>query len=135
MDCSVALLILPACSDRVQIVTGGGQGPARGLQQFELGGGVRGVLNHPASKDLALQVATARRVPATTASVIWGELSKDDVLAFAFGRLLLLTDPRPLPSLGDAIGAWKYYERNWRPGKPHFSRWGENYSAALEAVA
>ncbi|HEY1129148.1 MAG TPA: hypothetical protein VGF12_07075 [Roseateles sp.] len=120
--------------DRVQVVAGGGQGPARGLLQFELGGGVRGVLNHAASKTLALQVCSARRVPASTASVVWGELSRDDVLAFAFGRLLLLTDPKPLPALGDEQGAWGYYQRCWRPGKPHPSRWPANYQAALDAI-
>jgi hypothetical protein len=121
--------------DRVQKVTGGGAGPARGLLQFERGGGVRGVLSHPASRDLALQACVARRLPATSTSVVWDELATDDVLAFAFGRLLLLTDPKPLPALGDEEGAWAYYLRCWRPGKPHPDRWPANYRAALAAVA
>jgi hypothetical protein len=120
---------------RVQIVNGGGEGPARGLLQFERGGGVRGVLNHPASRDLALQVCVARRLPAMSTSVVWDELATDDVLAFAFGRLLLLTDPKPLPRLGDQASAWAYYERTWQPGKPHPDRWPANYVAALAAVA
>lgn len=120
--------------ERIQRVNGGGQGPARGLQQFELGGGVRGVMNHPASRDLAAQVCLARRIGGATSSVVWGELATDDVLAFAFGRLLLLTDPKPLPALGDEEGAWAYYQRNWRPGKPHPERWPGNYQAALAAV-
>jgi hypothetical protein len=120
---------------RVQKVAGGGPGPARGLLQFERLGGVRGVLSHPASRDLALQVCVARRLPAVSTSVVWDELATDDVLAFAFGRLLLLTDPKPLPALGDEQGAWAYYERTWRPGQPHPDRWPANYQAALAAVA
>jgi hypothetical protein len=121
--------------DRVQKVTGGGLGPARGLLQFERGGGVRGVLSHPASRDLALQVCVARRLPAVSTSVVWDELATDDVLAFAFGRLLLLTDPKRLPPLGDQQGAWDFYARTWRPGKPHPDRWPGNYLAAMAAVS
>ena len=120
---------------RVQVVDGGGEGPARGLLQFERGGAVRGVLNHPASRDLALQVCVARKLPAMSTSVVWDELATDDVLAFAFGRLLLLTDAQRLPQLGDYAGAWAYYLRCWRPGKPHLDRWPANYAAALAAVA
>src|SRR5690606_35371438 len=36
------------------------KGPARGLLQFERGGGVRGVLTHPASRDYAADVCLAR---------------------------------------------------------------------------
>ena len=120
---------------RVQRVAGGGKGPARGLLQFERGGGVVGVLNHPASRDLALQVCTARKLPAVSSSVVWEWLETDDVLAFAFGRLLLLTDPKPLPALGRDQDAWECYLRNWRPGKPHRDRWNTNYPAALSALA
>jgi hypothetical protein len=120
---------------RVQVVAGGGEGPARGLLQFERGGGVRGVLSHPASRDLALQICIARRLPAVSTSVVWDELATDDVLAFAFGRLLLTTDPKALPQLGDEQGAWACYQRNWRPGKPHPERWPANYAAALAAVS
>lgn len=119
---------------RAQRVAGGGKGPARGLAQFELGG-VRGVLNHSASKELAAQVLGARRIPAASASVVWAELETDDVLALAFARLLLLTDPKPLPALGDEEGAWAYYLRTWRPGQPHRNRWTPNYAAALAFVS
>lgn len=115
---------------RAQVVAGGGKGPARGLAQFELGGGVRGVMTHPASRELAAQVCLDRRIGGATSSVVWAELERDDVLAFAFARLLLLTDPRPLPELGDQAGAWAYYVRNWRPGQPHPNRWPANYQAA-----
>jgi hypothetical protein len=119
---------------RAQRVAGGGKGPARGLLQFERGGGVVGVLNHPASRDFAVQVCTARRLPAVSSTVVWDELETDDVLAFAFGRLLLLTDSKALPALGDEQGAWECYVRNWRPGKPHRDRWTTNYPTALSAL-
>lgn len=114
---------------RAQRVAGGGKGPARGLAQFELTG-VRGVMTHTASRELVAQVCAARRIGGATSSVVWAELERDDVLALALARLLLLTDPRPLPELGDQAGAWDYYLRNWRPGKPHLNRWPANYQAA-----
>lgn len=120
---------------RVQKVAGGGPGPARGLLQFERGGGVVGVLSHPASRDLALQVCAARRLPSTLSSVVWDELATDDVLAFALGRLLLMTDPKKIPPLGEIEAAWDCYVRNWRPGKPHPDRWPANYAAAFSAVS
>jgi len=120
---------------RVQKVAGGGDGPAHGLLQFERGGGVTGVLSHPASRDLALQVCIGRRLPSTLSSVVWDELASDDVLAFAFGRLLLMTDPKRLPALGEADASWDCYQRNWRPGKPRPEHWAANYAAALAAVS
>ena len=63
-------------------------GPARGFWQFEQGGGVRGVLAHPASAALARQVCQVRGVPPTAPSV-YSRLELDDVLAAAFARLLL----------------------------------------------
>ena len=58
----------------------------------------------------------------------------DDVLAAAFARLLLFTDPAKLPKLGDADGAWQLYLRTWRPGKPHPHTWPDLYAQALEAT-
>lgn len=108
-------------------------GPARGLLQFEQGGGVRGVLNHPSSRDHARRVCAARGVAPEPAAV-WAALERDDVLAFAFGRLLLWTDPKPLPGEHDAAGGWDLYLRTWRPGKPHPSRWPSRYAAAVREV-
>lgn len=108
-------------------------GPARGLWQFEPGGGVRGVLNHPSSARLAAKVCLARTVD-TTPSAVYAELEHDDVLAAAFARLLLWTDPRPLPELGDVDASWALYERTWRPGKPHRKTWNALYAQALEVV-
>lgn len=108
------------------------KGPARGLWQFERGGGVRGVMTHPASLYHARRICELRDVPFEEAA-IWEALEFDDVLAAAFARLLLWTDSRPLPAIGDVEGMWAYYLRNWRPGEPHKSKWPRCYAAAVEA--
>ncbi|MCQ2040259.1 MULTISPECIES: hypothetical protein [Stutzerimonas stutzeri subgroup] len=109
-------------------------GPARGFWQFEQDGGVRGVLRHHSSREHALAVCRVRNVIATEGAV-YAALEHDDVLAAAFARLLLWTDPKSLPSLGDEQGAWDLYLRTWRPGKPHRHTWDALYAKALEAVA
>lgn len=108
-------------------------GPARGLWQFERGGGVRGVLLHPASREHAVTVCRARGVEPTERAV-YAQLEHDDVLAAAFARLLLWTDPLPLPALGHVDAAWNLYIRTWRPGKPHLHTWPRQYQQALDAV-
>lgn len=110
-----------------------GNGPARGLWQFELGGGVHGVITHPASRDLARRVLAARGCPATERSA-WLALAGDDLLAACFARLLLYTDALPLPAAGDVDAAWKYYARNWRPGTPRPIAWPGNYELAMTTV-
>lgn len=118
---------------RWQVLNGGGKGPARSQWQMEQGGGVKGVLTHDATKDLAAQ-ACARHGVAPTAAAVWGELEHDDVLAATFTRLLLWTDPRPLPTPDDTEGGWTYYERNWRPGKPHPATWPAHWVRARRFV-
>jgi len=88
-------------------------GPAMGLWQFEQGGGVRGVLNHPASRWYVRAVCLLRFV-APTESDLYHALSHDDVLAAAIARLLLWTDPEPLSS--EPRAALACYLRTWRPG-------------------
>jgi hypothetical protein len=112
----------------------GGRGPARGLLQFEKGGGATGVLTHAASRFWMHKVCQTRGVGPTPTS-LWMALEVDDVLAFAAGRLLLFTDPKRLPDLGDEQGAWNLYIRCWRPGKPHRDAWTVNYRSALAAVS
>lgn len=110
------------------------KGPARGLWQFERGGGVTGVMTHAASRYWAATVCRVRKVEFTPAKV-WAALETDDILAAAFARLLLFTDPKRLPALGDAEGAWKLYRvRTWRPGKPHPQNWPRNYETAMKTV-
>lgn len=108
-------------------------GPARGLLQFERGGGVLGVLTHPASRDHARAVCAARGVEPVSDSV-YETLEHDDVLAMAFGRLLLWTDPAPLPAVGELAAGWDLYLRTWRPGKPHRDRWDGNYAQAMDQL-
>lgn len=108
-------------------------GPARGFWQFERNGGVRGVLTHPASREDALRICAARDV-APVAATVNAALETDDILAAAFARLLLWTDPLRLPAAGDADGAWALYLRTWRPGKPHPQTWPALYAQALSAM-
>jgi hypothetical protein len=109
------------------------KGPARGLLQFEEGGGVAGVMSHPVTNPLAIQLCDALGVPFVRREV-WEELERDDILAAGFGRLLLLSDPRPLPGPDDHPDAtWAYYTRNWRPGKEHRETWDAfHFEAARE---
>ncbi|WAI85851.1 MULTISPECIES: hypothetical protein [Achromobacter] len=108
-------------------------GPARGFWQFERSGGVRGVLMHPTSRENALRICAARRVAPASATV-HAALETDDILAAAFARLLLWTDPLRLPAVGDADGAWALYLRTWRPGKPHPQTWPVLYAQALSTM-
>lgn len=113
---------------RAQVLDGGRKGPARGLWQFEQGGGVKGVLEHRATAQLARQVCVARGVEARPGAV-WAALETDDVLAAAFARLLIYTDPFSLPTTQAA--AWTMYaDRLWRPGKPHPEKWPANWTMA-----
>ncbi|WP_281915975.1 hypothetical protein [Caldimonas thermodepolymerans] len=108
-------------------------GPARGFWQFERAGGVQGVLRHAATRELAKAVCAERGV-AADATAVYERLEHDDLLACAFARLLLWTDPQPLPVPGDASASWQYYLRTWRPGKPHRHTWDALYAQALGAV-
>lgn len=107
-------------------------GPARGFWQFEQGGGVLGVLSHRATRDLALAICDDCGVVAHRAAV-WRSLEGHDDLAVAFARLLLWSDPAPLPSTEQ--DGWAYYLRNWRPGKPHPARWPIHWETATNTVA
>jgi hypothetical protein len=121
------------CRHRVQVIAGGARGPAHGLLQFEKGGGVRGVMEHAASKAFAKSMCDRLGI-AFDRETIWNAIEYQDALAFGFGRLLLFTDAKPLPVIADPAGAWAYYLRNWRPGKPHPEEWPAHHAAAVEYV-
>ncbi len=107
-------------------------GPARGFFQFEEGGGVRGVLKHPSTKRIIQDVIFKLGIPAEEC---YNCLAEDDDLAAAFARLLLYTDPKPLPALNsDPSESWDYYLRNWKPGKPHRETFDAFLLHAREAV-
>ena len=106
---------------------------AMGLWQFERLGGVAGVLQHRATAVHAAAACRRRQIPAA-ADEAWRALERDDVLAAIFARLLLLTDPAPLPSGPDAGRV--VYLRCWRPGKPcSAAAWGESWRMAAAAIA
>ncbi|CAB3903885.1 hypothetical protein [Achromobacter ruhlandii] len=148
-----ALALLPARMDtpaaRVMLLTIGQQesrfvhrrqigGPARGFWQFEKGsrasrGGVWGVCLHPASKGHLAVLCKARSV-ACDPDAIYAALEYDDVLAAGVARLLLWTDPKALPPVGETNAAWELYLRTWRPGKPHPQTWPALYAQAMAAV-
>ena len=105
-----------------------GNGPARGYWQFEEGGGVKGVMEHKSTAELARSVCHARGVPFVRRTV-WEALETDDVLAAAFCRLLMWTDSGKLP-FGEPEG-WAMYIRTWRPGKPHIDKWPASWKFGL----
>lgn len=118
----------PAIERRRQL----GNGPARGLWQFEISG-CQGVLEYHTTRTLAMAVCESRAVAPEPEAVL-AAVEVDDILAAAFSRLYLWTDPHPMPALGDQQGAWDLYLRTWRPGRPRPEHWPENYSAALSAI-
>jgi hypothetical protein len=107
-------------------------GPAKGLWQFERGGGCAGVVRHEASRPYMLELCADKQIECTAVAV-WNELERDDVFACAVARLLYWTDGYPLPELSDVNGAWDLYLRTWRPGKPHPEKWPA-YHAKARAV-
>ena len=150
-----AFKLLPAWMDspeaRVQLLAIGLQesrfqhrrqlagGPARGFWQCEQGtqqtrGGIFGAYLHPASAPHLSRVCSALKVPFTP-QAIYQAVEVNDVLAAAVARLLLATDPRRLPAVTDADGAWATYLRIWRPGQPHPSTWAAFHEQARQEVA
>lgn len=144
-----ALALLPKHMDtpqaRVMLLTIGQQesrfqyrrqmndGPAKGFWQFERGGGVKGCISHPASKELLRELCKVRGVDFTPQAV-WDAIEDDDVLAAGLARLLLWTDPNKLPSVNDVDSAWELYMRTWRPGQPHIRTWAGFHRLAREYV-
>ena len=105
-------------------------GPARGFWQFERGGGAAGVINHKLTHAPATFVCNWFSIKVSSRAV-WEFIGINDTLAAAFARLLLYTDPSPLPST--SMSGWEYYLRNWRPGRPHLDRWNAAWEFAISA--
>lgn len=111
-----------------------GDGPARSYWQFENGrlAAINGVLNHRATATMARGVCLALGVEPERMAV-WKAMETDDVLGAAFARLLIYTDPFPLPD--NQEDAWvAYADRLWRPGKPHPEDWVASWAFGLECV-
>lgn len=118
------------CKYRAQI-----GGPARGFWQFEMYGGVKGVLNHPASQGHIKSVLGALDYsPDAKEAACYIAIEHNDVLAAAFARLLLWTLPGPLPAQNSPGGGWSAYIAAWRPGKPHRETWDSFYTDAWDIV-
>lgn len=113
-------------------------GPATGFWQFERNGGVAGVLTHERTEHIAAQICRRFGLEPEPRAV-WTAFTAPayDVLAAAFARLLLWSDPRPLPlaTEGAEEEAWQCYERNWRPGKPHRERWTASWRQGLQSLS
>lgn len=107
-------------------------GPARSYWQFELGGGVDDVFRTGLPKLKA--VCATIDVPCSDPRVIFEAMAWNDTLACTMARLLLWSDPKPLPDIGMKDQAWDYYKRNWRPGMPHYPTWGGYYDRAVQIV-
>lgn len=98
-------------------------GPAKGFWQFERGGGVKGVLEHPKTRGLIRDVLIALKYENAYDSHCYTALEHNDVLAAAFARLLLVPHPKKLPLVDQPNAGWDYYLACWRPGKPHAKTW------------
>lgn len=110
----------------------GRAGPARGWWQFERGGGVRGVMRHKQSREMARKLCEKSRV-AFNEHAIWRALEGHDPVATGFARLLAWTSPKPLPKT--AAEGWQQYAIDlWRPGKPHPKTWALNWEIAHKIV-
>lgn len=117
-----------ACSVRTQSA----DGPACGFWQFETGG-VKGVLEHKLTSATAVAACEVVRVDPIASSVHPAlRLPSCDWLAAVFARLLIWTDPHPLPTT--ASDAWECYKRLWRPGKPRAIDWPFAWIEANDAL-
>lgn len=108
-------------------------GPARSFWQFEQGGGVKGVLMHPATASIIQGVCQELVIPATVQDC-YEAITYNDVLAVCFARLLLWTLPGSLADKGEADKGWGQYTAAWRPGKPHRETWDAYFNTAWLAV-
>lgn len=106
---------------------------ARGMPQFERGGGVKGVMTHAATKDALAEICRRLVIPFDQAS-IHEAMAWNDLLAASMARLLLFSDPAAIPPVTDTKARWAMYERNWRPGKPRPDHWPQAHERALQAV-
>jgi hypothetical protein len=107
-------------------------GPARGFWQFEPAG-IKGVLEHPASQELAEGVCRVMGYDTDIESV-HAAIADNDILAACFARLLLWRFPEPLPAREQAPMGWGQYRALWKPGKPRRAKWPDNWAAAWDEV-
>lgn len=111
-------------------------GPAKGFWQFEQGGGIAGVLRHPATSEHIRRVLRSQCYSGMSdAPRACHQLVTDnDVIATCFARLLLWTVPGRLPNRNEPDYAWRCYVEGWRPGKPHRNTWNAYFASAWQRV-
>ncbi|MEX1197794.1 MAG: hypothetical protein WEB57_08055 [Pseudohongiellaceae bacterium] len=106
--------------------------PAKSFHQFEKVG-IRGVVEHPATRRLAVEVCRLLGYPPDV-NVLHAAVEHNDLLASAFARLALWRLPQPLPGPDDHQEAWAQYLEAWQPGKPKPERWQHRYQTAWDIV-
>ena len=117
-------------------------GPARSIWQGEKGGGMILAVHHAVTAKAARALLEAHDIgepdlgpwKMPTDTTIYEAMAWHDVVAAGLARLLLYTDPRALPKIGQVQYAWDYYDSVWRPGKPHPETWPSCYEKAQQAI-
>lgn len=106
---------------------------AHSFWQFERGG-ILGLMRDDETSKQVVVLCGMAGVPFQS-TAIWNYMAKSEADNFsaAMSRLLLWTDPSPLPKTMD--DGFDYYVRNWRPGKPSETRWAAVYQQAVAAIA
>ena len=117
---------------RYQVLNSGNKGAARGYPQFERIG-IEGVLEHPASSRHIVDVLK-RLDYDLTVEASYQAIEHHDILAVCYARLNLWSHPRALPTRDNVEGAWLYYLRCWKPGKPRHDDWEDNFETAWTLV-
>lgn len=124
-------------SSRAQISAGGVVGPARSFWQGEKTGGLILVATSP-NASLTIREKAAKLCVAASvdikAETIWRAIEGHDGLAYGLARLLLYSDPDPIPTTEEA--AWQCYaKRLWKPGAPKKDKWAGLWKQAGEAMS
>jgi hypothetical protein len=96
-------------------------GPARSFWQFEK----IGVVDVFQRQKTALKVMCDALVLPCEPGKLHLMMAYNDMIACVIARLTLRLDPRSLGLATTEEGAWDYYIKNWRPGKPHRDRWAK----------
>lgn len=106
---------------------------AHSFYQFERGGVLGLMRDDETSKQVAVLCGMASVPFQSTA--IWNYMAKPEADNFsaAMARLLLWTDPRPLPK--NEVDGYQCYLRLWRPGAPYKDRWLSVYGQAVAAIS
>ena len=110
-------------------------GPAHSFWQFERNGGVAGLMSNRKTGPFVKRMAASLGIKYNPMSV-WAAMAtpNGDGMSFGMARLLLWSDPDPLPAPSDDDAWWGYYARNWRPGDPRPDAWPANIAAARGVI-